>query len=723
MSLKSLNLKPTYSTEESSLLHDFYIPALSCSTYYDRAVGYFSASMLSYAAQGLTGGISKRGKVRLLIGEKLSQEEYAALEHGIKLRQVEASIDEKLEAILNNADSVLLRKRLELLSWLVAANRLDIRFCLTDRGMYHEKMGVLTDDDNNQIVFQGSANETVAALSPDMNFESIVVFPSWKQDVFSEYGSSFIDRFELMWQGSSHHIRTIEIPSKSYDLLRSYYKSKSRPIFDEFHLVSPYAGTSDDGGFPSLPTSVAGQDYHLRDHQRAALQDWRTNDYRGILAHATGSGKTISALHGATVLAKFHKDQKRNFIVMVSVPYQVLADQWCDVWRLFNVRPHRCYGGYSLWQSGLRQDLSSVTIAHDPKFVAIVVVNATLHSERFQSFLERINMYDLLFIGDECHHHHSLSSVNRLPQARYRLGLSATPWAYKDLDSQTRLRSYYSGIVSTYTIKHALEDGVLVPYRYLPVPIELTQDEAGAYQRFSEKIAQLLAAKEAGSDIDEEYLGHLTRARNRVLGSAELKFEAFERRIAATNRQTHSLIYCGDGSTEKPGDETTLRDVERVATILHSHKWKSSRFTAEESQTTRLRILENFRYTYINAIVAIRVLDEGFDMPLCHTAYILASSRNERQFIQRRGRILRVAPGKDSANIHDYIVTFPSSSTSEVFRTLVSQELARAIEFARFSSNCDDVMPMLEQLAGEYNLDISHLQQLVADTDLRADNQ
>ena len=678
--------------------------------------------MLSYAAQGLSGGISKKGKVRLLIGEKLSREEYAALEHGIKLRQLETRISEKLEAILNNADSVLLRKRLELLSWLVAADRLDIRFCLTDRGMYHEKMGVLTDDDGNRVVFQGSANETVAAMSPDMNFESIVIFPSWKENIFSEYASSFIDRFELMWQGSSQHIRTIKIPSQSYDLLRSYYKSPSRPVFDELQLVTSFAGTVDDGGFPALPSSVAGQNYQLRDHQRAALKEWRANDYSGIFAHATGSGKTISALHGATVLAKFHKDQGRNFIVMVAVPYQVLADQWCEVWRLFNVRPHRCFGGYSLWQSRLRQDLASLTVANDPKFVAIVVVNATLHSARFQSFFDRINMHDLLFIGDECHHHHSRSSINRLPKARYRLGLSATPWTYKDLDAQIRLRSYYSGIVSTYTIKHALEDGVLVPYRYLPVQIELTEDEATTYQRLSEKIAQLLAAKDGGSDIDEEYLGHLTRARNRVLGSAELKFEAFKHMIATTKRQTHCLIYCGDGSTETAADDTSLRDVERVATILHNHDWKSSRFTAEETQATRLQILENFRYTYINAIVAIRVLDEGFDMPECHTAFILASSRNERQFIQRRGRILRTAPGKESANIFDYLVTFHQSETSDVFRNLVSQELMRAIEFARFSSNCNEVMPALEKMASQYDLDFSHLQQLINDTDLRADS-
>ncbi len=145
MPLKGLNLKPTYASEDDSLLEDFYIPALSCSEVYDRAVGYFSASMLSYAAQGLSQFVGQNGVMRLLIGEPLSTEEYEAVRKGIDLRAVEERIGEKMAAILQHADSALVQNRLDILSWLVAANRLEIRFALTDRGMFHEKMGVMTD--------------------------------------------------------------------------------------------------------------------------------------------------------------------------------------------------------------------------------------------------------------------------------------------------------------------------------------------------------------------------------------------------------------------------------------------------------------------------------------------------------------------------------------------------------------------------------------------------
>ena len=484
--------------------------------------------MLSYAAQGLSGVIAKSGKIRLLLGEPLTPDEYAAVRRGVELRSIEDRIHEKLTAILNNADSDLLRKRLQLLSWLVATRRIEIRFCLTDRGMYHEKMGVLTDDNGDRIVFHGSANETFSALSPDYNFESIVVYPSWKHDTFQAYASPFIDRFELIWDGHSHHVETIAIPSRSYDLLQSYHKPRTPPEVNEPRLASYVLPIRNDDGFPSFPQSIGGQQYNLRHHQRTALQEWRANDYRGILAHATGSGKTITALHGATALARYHKTNNRNFVLLISVPYQVLADQWCDVMELFGIRPHRCYRGKSYWQTALRQDIASITLRDQPTFVAIVVVNATLQSKTFQEIIKRIPLNDLLFVGDECHHHSSGSLLKKLPKSIYQLGLSATPWRSTDMEARSRLRGYYSGVVSTYSIKHALDDGVLVPYQYHLREVLLTDDEADKYQTLSEKIAQLMAAKENDAKIDDDYLSHLFRSRARILGSADGKFQKLE---------------------------------------------------------------------------------------------------------------------------------------------------------------------------------------------------
>ena len=306
--------------------------------------------------------------------------------------------------------------------------------------------------------------------------------------------------------------------------MQSYHKSRIPPEVNEPRLASYVLPARNDDGFPTFPQAIGGHKYKLRPHQKTALQEWRANDYRGILAHATGSGKTVTALHGATALAKYHKTNNRNFVFVVSVPYQVLADQWCEVMELFGIRPHRCYRGKRYWQTPLRQDIASITIRDQPTFVAIVVVNATLQSNAFQEIISRVHLNDLLFVGDECHHHSSASLLMKLPDSIYQLGLSATPWRSTDLEAQSRLREYYSGIVSTYSIKHALDDGVLVPYQYHVSEILLTDEEADEYQTLSEKIAQLIAAKENGAKIDEDYLSHLFRARSRVIGSAEGSF-------------------------------------------------------------------------------------------------------------------------------------------------------------------------------------------------------
>ena len=713
MTLKSLDLKSTYSTEESSLLHDFYIPAISEANKYDRAVGYFSAGLFSYAAQGLSKFLVKEGEIRLLVGELLSTEEYDAVQRGNELRNIEERIFTKLQNILRHSESVLLRKRFEVMSWLIAANRLTIRFGLTDRGIFHDKLGVLTDEENNQVVFQGSANETISALSPDLNYESIAVFPSWKPDVFNDYAMPYIRRFESMWNGDSKQLVTIDIPSPAYDALREYYKDNTAPDVDESAIFAHISHLQGKARFPRLPQYIAAQSYQIKGHQKDALQEWRARDYKGIFAHATGSGKTISSLHGATFIAQHHYSMGRDFVLIVAVPYQVLANQWCEVMQLFGIRAHRCYVGRRHWETKLRQAVALLSLKKEPQFLPIVVVNATLRSKEFQEIASKINANDLLFVGDECHHHQSLSILNKLPSARYRLGLSATPWRAADEDGRARLVSYYSGIVSVYAMGDALREGILTPYCYHAHQVELTAEEGDAYQGFSDQIAKLLAMKDEGLGINEDHLQHLMRARLRILGSADAKYSHLEETIQSLSGKTHCLFYCGDGSTELESDEGVIRDVERTARILDRNGWKSSRFTAEESARDRAHILEDFRYGYVDAIVAIRVLDEGFDMAECHSAHLLASSRNERQFIQRRGRILRKSAGKKSAVIHDFLLQPPASSQSKAFTSMVRYELIRAFEFARFSNNFQESMTTIGNVCSRFDIDVQDIEKEV----------
>jgi hypothetical protein len=156
--LQSLNLKSVYRTGQDDLFHDFYKPSLSASCSYDRAVGFFSAEILAMNIRGLGGIIRSGGKMRLIIGHPLSNDEFEAVKHGMLLQELTDNLSSKLEELLSNLDGK--SKRLELLSRLIAYGKLEIKFALRKAGMYHEKIGVLRDLDGNTIVFQGSANET-----------------------------------------------------------------------------------------------------------------------------------------------------------------------------------------------------------------------------------------------------------------------------------------------------------------------------------------------------------------------------------------------------------------------------------------------------------------------------------------------------------------------------------------------------------------------------------
>lgn len=710
MNFKDLAIQGTYSSEESNILRDFYIPVLEHSVAYDRAVGYFSASMLSYAAQGLTSFVKNQGKMRLLIGDPLELDEYDAVKKGLSMAEALAKINKKLDLILNTVDSEVFKNRLDILSWLVAAGRLEIKIAITVRGLYHEKIGIFSDSEGNQLIFSGSANETSAALLPDFNFESIAAYPSWKDEIFEEYGKPIVERFERLWSGIAKKVITINLPSEAYEQLKKFYDKDVFPDLDFEKKLDIIDIDSPDDPYPNIPTYFEGHKYALMSHQESALNEWRARDFMGIMALATGAGKTITAIHAGVKLALAHRDNhNRNFVLVVSVPYQVLADQWCLVMEKFNIRAIRCYKDKQIWQAQLSSEVSDLTLSEKPKFLAAVVVNATLAKEEFQEQMSRISSANLMFVGDECHHHGLENVSKKLPKARYRLGLSATPWSNADELKKSIISEYYGAVIATYSLEDALRDKVLTPYNYIMHRVYLEEDESESYVELSYKISQLYAIKQQGGKINEDELMHLYMSRMRILGSANQKFTKLKSLVNKSAPSQNTLFYCGDGSTTEDGSETPLRDVERVTKILANAKWKTSRFTAQESNLERNRIIENFKMQHIDAVVAIRVLDEGFDIPACESAYILASSRNERQFIQRRGRILRRAPGKTKSFIHDFIVLPSPNDRTTYLNELVGQEIERAIEFNRFALDQDDNWSILKDISNDYDLDIEDL--------------
>jgi superfamily II DNA or RNA helicase len=704
--LKDLALKAVYRSETDDLLKDFYIPALSTAVLYERAVGYFSAAALSHAAQGISALVRNGGEMRVVFGGELDPDDFQELVSGYKDREIVERLGIDMTRELDTIDDNLLQYRVRSLSWLVASGKLNAKVALRERGMYHEKIGVIYDAAGDFVVFQGSANETASALLPTHNFECINVFPSWRTELRDHF-EPHIEAFSRLWQNRADRIKVVDFPEavkrRLVSIAKSSMKLPSPEVECEIREQAAPEVVDQKSSEPEVPKAFGGKEFELMPHQLEALNSWKANGYSGILALATGAGKTVTAMYGLTRVF----EARRRLFGVVAVPYQNLADQWVDELAKFNIAAVRCYGNSQTWERRA-SDCVAFFVSGTIPFACFVVVNRSLQMDKFQSILQQIPGEDLMFIGDECHHHAGEAYSKALPQgAQFRLGLSATPDHYLNQDRNARLASYYSKVVFEYSLADAIRAGVLTPYEYDIRLVELTEREAEKYLDLSARIAKFYAQREnRGGASTDSFLERLLLERARLVGSAANKLTMLRELLATLSVQTHTLFYCGDGSVEGEDQEESSRQLEAVGEVVSKAHWRVSRFTADESRADRARILDNFRLGFIDAMIAIRCLDEGIDVPACRLAVFLASSRNPRQFVQRRGRILRRAPGKDKARIVDFVVCLPDQQGDdyERERTLLKAELGRVAEFASMSLNRSEAYEVLEPLLIKYDL-------------------
>lgn len=716
--LRDLSYKGVYKSDLDNILEDFYFPTLSVANRYDRAVGFFSASTISYAAQALSVFVKHGGQIRLILGAFSDQEDLEAVKRGYKEKDISEKIGNELLSMISNVSDELFQNRFDTLSWLVAHGRLDVKIALRERGMYHDKVGIITDEAGDRVVFAGSANESTHALLPTHNYESINVFRTWIPEQ-AEFYDPHIESFERLWRNESQSTAVIDIPTAVKEKLIATARALDYTPDPEIEaaiaariLGKTGSAHSTTSGKPREPATINGQPFKMRDHQIAALEAWRAKgDFQGTFDLATGAGKTITAIHAIVRLS----EAIDGLACVIAAPYQNLADQWVDILATFNIYPVKCYVSRAQWEEKLRNMVHELTMG-SRKFGAIVVVNRTLKSPEFQDNLSKIKGSHLLWIGDECHHHTSKAYEGFLPEhARYRIGLSATPEHYLDEERNERLNEFYGDIVYSYTLKQAIKDKVLTPYVYYPHLVEFTESEAEEFVELSEQIGRIMARQNGkASEMTPQLTGLLMR-RARLVGSAANKLPALQAVLAGKKPTQHTLFYCGDGSVETDEGETgseesinqSKRQVEAVSAMLHGMSWDVSRFTSRESRKDRDNILENFRLGIIDAMVAIRCLDEGIDVPACSTAYILASSRDPRQFVQRRGRILRRSPGKEQALIHDFIVVLPEGyeGSSEYAKRLIKSELGRVAEFSSLSENRSEAYDALAPVLRAYDLE------------------
>lgn len=718
MSLQGISFKNSYQTPRDNVLRDFLVPALKEAVSYDRAVGFFSSGFLADITSGLYELVKNGGKIRLVVSPKLSEEDANAIAEGYKDRNsIEKVITANLLSQLKDPKNEFEECSLNILAGLIADGYMDIKVAFTEDesnvGMFHDKMGIIEDSLGNAVAFSGSMNETPNAFFH--NYESIDVFCSWNYGEKKRVQDKK-EIFEEIWNDSEPHLRCIHFPELDREIIRKYQRQKVNYSDPKIWPKLPPRHAPiqiQKSGFPIKPDWL-----NFHKYQDEAINTWAQKGFRGIFDMATGTGKTLTALGALTRLSDA---LEHKLMAIIVAPYQHLVDQWVTDIKAFGMKPIIGYSSspQSDWLKRLRDAVMAYNCDPD-NFCVFICTNATFKSPKVQELINTVKE-DLCLIVDEAHNIGAEGSVDLLSETlyKYRLALSATLDRHHDTIGTQALYDFFGDKCIEYPIERAIEEGFLTPYEYHPVITYLDDLELAKYDELTQEISKSMIHVN-GELVLSERGKRLAIQRARVVAAAKSKINTLKDIIINENlqKEKHMLVYCGAANLiteENKVEKEDLRQITNVIKMLGKElHMVVARFTSEEDIEERRNITEHFKNGDLQALVAIKCLDEGVNIPSIETAFILASTTNPKEYIQRRGRVLRLSKdtGKKYAKIYDFI-TLPTklhqvssllqgSYDSEL--TLVKNEIRRAEEFARIADNYAEARKIIDEIKQQYHI-------------------
>ena len=693
MSFRELNLPVDLDTSVHDPVSELFVPLLKHSKRYDVAVGYFSTTWIRDAAEGVAHLAMNGGNARWVFSPELTKSDWAIIAESRSLESCQDFVNIVSSRNISRLIDELEANTREALAWLINDKIIEIKFAIPRQelsGMFHAKIGIFEDSDGNRVAFSGSYNLTGAA---NTNWEMLDVFSSLRLNDVTRLESK-IDKFERIWRKDDPNLRVFDSTDEGLQPFKQIVQHSRRP----YKVTRNHQLTS----APRIPSYFLDKDGQLKKHQEEAIKLWLRSEGRGILNMATGSGKTVTALGAAARLSQKIIDEGLTIFILIVVPYRHLAEQWRTEAAGFGFRPIMCSGDYPNWTASIGRALSSLSVGASRVELAIAV-NDTFGGEKFQNVLNNVGK-NFSFIADEMHNLGSKNFRKILPEnATYRMGLSATPKRLYDDEGSKSLRTFFGDEVIYYGIADAIRDGTLSEYYYHPILVELTEKEIEEYMDLTGKLSRSYNS-ESNSFKDDSILQALLIKRSRLIAGASNKSKVLKSLLQERRDTNFNLIYVGDTS------DSEERAVDAYTKMIgHDVGMRVRQFTSRENLDDRKEILAAFTSGELQAIVAIRCLDEGVDVPCIETAYITASSTNPRQFIQRRGRVLRKSEGKTFASIFDFIVVPPDLRQSDSVvqsaeRSLVRREIMRVEEFAHTSINSGDSLKVLRPIRERFSL-------------------
>lgn len=665
MNYREMNIAYSYISHGGNNIADSFLnPVLQYTKEYKRSVGFFSSSVFDTVMTGIVSLARNGGKIKIIASPKLSDEDTKVILSGYEHR--EKTIDAFSKDFLSEIEKFS-ERHLQLLFELIQKNILDIKIAITEGGgIYHDKLGILKDFFGNTIVFVGSSNATLSGYR--INYEKIRISKSWDQ------GADIIvaeeeNEFDSLWSNTNPFVEVFEYTEVAKKHLIEVISRRSN---NEHKNLMTY----DD----------------LRDYQKEAIQKWKQNSYHGFFVMATGTGKTWTAIFAAKELIN-----NKSSLIVICAPYKHLVKQWEeDVKKVFSSAKIILVSSENPgWEGQIIDAIIQKKYRKDYQIVIISTI-ASFKMERFENSLKNYSGKKLLIVDEA--HRFNIRPMNY----NYMLGLSATPYSGSSAERGKELMEYFGGEVFSLPIEVALEKGFLVPYYYYPIYVHSTELEEAQFNKFTSII--LSCFNHNGVCIDPDKLVKALRNRLRIIGMASEKQTRIDEIIGMVNENDHLVVYCGDGRIYAQNSGEEIRHIQSVKQVLTKHGYKVSQFTAQENMDERMKIVDSFNKGEISAMAAIRCLDEGINIPSIKSALILSSNDDYREFVQRRGRILRTYDGKEYAKIYDIIV-LPSTNMNAWAKI----EFKRFHEYAKLALNWEKIEDEFDNLLAEYNLNIEDI--------------
>lgn len=723
-SLRQHDWERRYSSDQHNLVDDFYKPALAAAKFYDRAVGYFALSSLKVIGEALEPFWETGERMRLVASVKIQERDKphiaAAHELGREQRQhfqEEALTEEVSRFVPEFAEPI------KLFTALIEYGLLKLYIATGLREppsawFYHEKIGVMVDHRGDFVTFEGSPNETGPALSPSYgNIESFPVHRSWVpgENPHAVAAKAAVDG--LFPPNPSRNVKVVPFPQAQLDKLLETYepekpsggKSRRRPPVGNSGDTHQHELEETEPEMPALPDGIA-----LHDYQEEAVVQWQEADGLGRFEMATGTGKTITALAATIRACAAVVEAGESLLIVVIVPDQALVRQWTQEAEEFGFR-RVVTSEQPQWRDKVTNQLEALRFKVQDFGVVIATVDGALASSgallaQLKSHRGEEHDSKLMLIADEAH---SLGAPTYrqvlLEEFDYRLALSATFERHFDEEGTEFLEDYFRGSVATVTMDEAIHvHKTLVPYTFHPVLVELTEEEQREYVELSGRISMAYARADGDSWHNfENASSFLLRKRASILKHAANKIPQVRDVIEGLELKKYLLVYAAEG----PSPLTDERQDTQLVELLRGFGMDTEIYDGGTPDNTRKHYEERLDEGRLHALVAMKCLDQGIDIPEARTALFVASTTNPRQYVQRRGRILRrpkrSSSNKDSADLYDFIVVppEPTPETFEIEKKLVARELLRARTLAYSASNRFAALEALLPVIKAYRLE------------------